>query len=97
MDNKSHTGNLIINFSKVSVEEAKNLTEGLDSSVLIYFELDENYENKRNIKIADLFRELNYKKHRLKLKAPRTKFLRNLYEGYVLQINGDWIYVQNFK
>ena len=86
-----------INFSKTSVEEAKKLTEGLDSSTLIYFELNEDYENKRNIEIADLFRELNYKKHKLKLKAPKTKFLRNLYEGYVPQIKGDWMYVQNFK
>ncbi len=82
-----------ISFPEDSLEKIKSKIESAGADNLISFKIGSDVDNKENIKIMDFFRELYYKKYSLRLKAPNTKFLRNLYEGYVPKIDGDWIVV----
>ena len=86
----------LIVVSKSSLKSLKRRIENVKQENSILFKLDSNLDRNESINFMDIFRDLHYKKHKLKVIAENSRFLRNLFEGYIPEIIGDNLVVKNY-
>jgi len=82
--------------SKNSLKSLKKIIRNIKKEDTILFRLNSDLDRNENIRFMDIFRDLHYKKFKLMMITENSKFLRNLFEGYVPEIIEGNLVVKNY-